>query len=108
MSISINIAAIKTITKRDKEHLDIYRMCDNNRVEVPGAVVAYIRRSLGDKILKALDDGCAVKHDGNTVEVLLSSYSGDYEGDPMYGDGAVLQLSDLPEGTVALRVYSSC
>lgn len=110
MSISINIAAIKAITEKDVRYVNIFVMCNDGGVEVPRTVVDYIRKSLGDEVLETLRDGGCAQHDDEAflygaIEIPLY---GRYEGDVMYGDGVVLQLSDLPEGTVALRIYSSC
>ena len=104
MGASVWIAAQRKVTDDDREHISIYNQCRKRGITPPVQVTEHLHKVLGDYIMEKAQDNECIAIEEDTVEVNLY---GRWEGDPDYGDGAILMLSDLPPETIAIRVYMS-
>jgi hypothetical protein len=67
--------------------MDIYRLCEQNEVDAPDDVAAYLGA-----------DECEPSDIGREVSL-------NYEGRPEYDDGALIDLEELPNGVKSIRVF---
>lgn len=97
MSISIRIAAQRALTEKDLELVSVFnKLCDAG-IGAPGELIKRLSAALGEKVYSL--EPIAMNTD------LIETY---IEGnDVMYGDGMTIKISDLPTGTVALRIYAT-
>ncbi len=99
MSISVYVKAQKQLSKSDFEKVSLYNKLVEEEYPAPEELFAEVQTILGVKIYKG--EPIPVPSE-KVIEIGL-----DGEGDVMYGDGLLIQVSSLPVNTVALRVYAS-
>jgi hypothetical protein len=90
MGVSTHIIGLKEPTVEYLAKLEAYRACENAGVEVPKELEDYFDGLRCDCVP---DDGMEV------------SIEGAMTGTVEYGDGAIIDLSKLPEGVTRIRVY---
>lgn len=91
MSMDICIEAIKPADGKFKEMKTIYDACDKAGVRIPPEVDKFFNGE------EPHDDGVRVSAGCATT------------GDPMYSnDGALIDLTKLPDGVKYIRVWCSC
>lgn len=103
MSVSIYVAAQRTLTQGYLDEVRVYNeLVDMNHIP-PDAMVKNLKSLLGD-------DACDEwGHEEITVDVEagnLVECSVQRKGAAMYGNGKVIQIADLPPDTVALWIYA--
>jgi hypothetical protein len=92
MSVSVYIIGLKEPAPDYLAKLKAYKACEEANVEPPPELLDYF-----DGVQSEYIPG-----DGMEVEI-DEAVNGDVE----YGDGAVIDLSKLPEGVTKIRVYMS-
>lgn len=106
MSVDVYIDARKSITPEGARLVDIINNCYDAGIDPPQAAIAKLSECIGAEwVKKALENyGRIPVESGQTVEFSLYGHPA-VDGDVMRG-GAIVDLSKLPDGTVALRVYA--
>ncbi len=103
MSISIGIVGIVDFDKgKFKNMLELKRLCDKNEADYPKKLCdffdQYFKDEEGYKNWKELDNDYIKECMG---EVRIENA---VKGEVMYGDGAIVDLSKLPEGIKFIKV----
>ena len=90
MSVDVYMVGLKEPTEEYLDKLKAYRACDNAGVEAPEELYSFFDG----------DSPWALREDGMECEICEA-----VEGEVMYDDGAVIDLSKLPKGVTKIRVY---
>jgi hypothetical protein len=98
MSVSIYVNARKELSREDADLIRAYMTLTDSNIQVPKELGDAIVRITGKKNWYDMPDKFL---EGTTVELPVNG-----DGDVMYGDGMILRLKDLPEGTKELRIYA--
>jgi len=101
MSVSYTIAGTIKITPEIKKQIDLYNLICTSKYEVPEDLINELKHIFGDS--DKLSDKLPIKVNGNTAEHVLTF---EVSGDPMYGDGMMVDLDSLHPDTISLRIYA--
>lgn len=94
MGVSIYIEGLKDVTEEYTAKRDAYLSCKKAGIDIPEELLSYFANDEGED-----------PSDSGIVVPLYNHPS--VEGEVYYGDGAVIDLSALPEGVTRIRVYAS-
>ena len=99
MSVDIYIVAQRALNGKDRKLIDAYNtMCGVPVKTFPADFIELLRSRLGTAFPGRV--GEVIELWENSVEVPMKC-----EGDIKYGDGAIVTIDQLPEGTDAIRIY---
>lgn len=105
MGVSTNIVARRNLIEHDLELVEAFNALFKAGYEPPEDIVRILTSLLGkDAVDEAMDIGHFYVDENGIFETNLY---GRYQGNPEYGDGAIIPLDILPPGTIALRIYMS-
>lgn len=96
MGVSACVAAIKQISDEEHKIIDAYNILYEGSIEPSEELREEVRKITGMR----LDWDEAIELGSDYVELNVNS-----EGDADYGRGMLVSISDLPPGTVTLRIY---
>ena len=100
MSVSVYVEAHRKVSEDDLEYLAVYNSLISMEIIPPVEITGYLRKVLGDDSrLDCREEIPTLPVDG-TVTVGVRG-----EGDAKYSEGMIIEIADLPPGTVALRIY---
>jgi hypothetical protein len=96
MDIDVYIYAQRNLSESDIDKVSLYNELKDKGYDVPGQLFDDVKVALE---LEQLPDEISIK-----ASDLVETLAGSYAADPRTCDCGVLNISDLPPGTVSLRI----
>lgn len=100
MSCSVFITGLMDGTSEDyQKHLEVASVCLRNGVSVPEETEKFFNPTGLNDDLNDMSLAYALEYIKDGIRVNI-----DYDGDPEYEGGAIIDLKDIPEGVTRIKV----